>query len=398
MCGKIGLLMIRPLNIKTLFLLLSTLSFSTGAYSNANSFITAFEKYLTSEIQPIVPGYAVGIITPNETHTVTNGVRTVGKTEAFDEDTLFRLASVSKTFTSAAVLALKIPSVGFDSTLTSYLPNLSLSNKNYQNKITLGHILSQSSGLLPHAYTNLIQDNVPYKSIVKRLDEVNFVCEPGNCYSYQNVVYNLAGDAIAQAGNSSYEDIVRQKIFQALGMDNSSFGFQSFLQHKNRATPHKRSKNKKRWYTSQVKENYYQLSASAGINTNLKDMLKWLEAHLGKHPEVLSDTDLKILHTPRITHSRKRSNFRKESWNGVSNITYALGWRTFNFKDQSGFVHHGGWVNGFRAEILLNRQLNIGLFFVTNSEPRIASDIIPTFINMYLKHIDKMEKIKYFSN
>jgi len=390
--------MIKSFNIQTLFLLLCVLSYSTNAYSDADGFVTAFKKYLTSEVQPMVPGYAVGIITPDDTHTITAGVRTVRKAETFDENTLFRLASVSKTFTSAAVLALKIPSVNFDSALVSYLPNLTLSNKHYQKKITLGHVLSQTSGLLPHAYTNLIQDNVPYKNIVERLHEVNFVCEPGNCYSYQNIVYNLAGDAIAQAGNSSYEEIVREKIFQALGMNSSSFGLSSFLQNENRATPHKRSKSKKRWYTTQPKENYYQLSSSAGINTNLSDMLKWLEAQLGKHPEVLSDTDLKILHAPRITHSRKRSNFKKKSWNGVSNIAYALGWRTFNFKGQNGFVHHGGWVDGFRAEIILNRQLNIGLFFVTNSEPRISSDIVPTFINMYLKHIDKKEKIKYFSN
>jgi len=372
-----------------LTVLVSLLVYSVNAHSQTVSFGPVFEAYLTQSIQPKVPGYAVGIVTLDGTYTISLGVREIDKPEAFDERTIFRLASISKTFTSAAVIALQKPSINFDSKLSSYLPGLVLSNPTYQTQLTLGHILSQSSGLIPHAYTNLIQAGVPYEDIIKKLQDVDFICEPGSCYSYQNVVYSLAGDALAQATNSTYEQLVEQKLFKALGMTSSSFGHTPFLEQKNRAAPHRWSKKHKRWQATTPKENYYQLSPSAGINTNLIDMIKWLEAQLGRHPEVLNDVHLQNLHAPQIKTSRKKSHYGRHSWSGVSNFGYALGWRTFDFSGEAGFVHHGGWVEGFRVEMVINRRLNIGMFFVTNSEPGLASDIVPVFIRMYLEHINK---------
>ena len=365
--------------------------YAADAHSQTADFGPVFEDFLINKVGPKVPGYAVAIVTGEGSYKISSGVRRVGKGDLFDENTVFRLASVSKTFTSAAVIAMQNPKVNFDTTLVSYLPDLELSNSENQKKLTLGHVLSQTSGLMPHAYTNLIQDNVPYKNIVKSLKNVDFICEPGRCYSYQNVVYSLVGDALAQAGNSTYEQLVEKKLFNVLDMQSSSFGYVSLLEQGNRAMPHRWNKQDKRWQATEPKENYYQLSPSAGINTNLTDMVKWLEAQLGQHPEVLSDADLEVLHSPVVKTSRKQSHYVRDTWNGVSNLAYALGWRTFNFDGQTGFVHHGGWVEGFRVEMLVNRRLNMGLFFVTNSEPGLASDIVPTFIRMYLKHSNKRD-------
>jgi len=365
--------------------LISAQAFCADSDLQEGKFAAVFEDYLAHTIEPNVPGYAAAIVTADGTHKITSGVRTVGVEAPFNESTVFRIASVSKTFAPAAVVALQKPSLDFDSKLASFLPDLRLSDPAYLKKLTIGHVLSQASGLVPHAYTNLIQDNVPYSKIVKKLRDVDFICEPGSCYSYQNVVYNLAGDALAQAGDSSYEKIVENKLFRALAMKSSSFGLASLLAKENRATPHRWDNKKKRWQATQPKANYYQLSPSAGINTNLNDMIRWLEAQLGRHPDILSDADLKKMHSPRVKVTRRPSS----RWEGASNFSYALGWRTFDFNEEQGFVYHGGWVEGFRVEMVFNRRLNIGLFFVTNSESRLANDIVPQFVRMYLQYASK---------
>ena len=66
---------------------------------------------------------------------------------------------------------------------------------------------------MPHAYTNLVQANRPYNKIVQKLNEVEFVCQPGDCYGYQNVVFSLVGDLLAKAKNQSYEALVSENIF-----------------------------------------------------------------------------------------------------------------------------------------------------------------------------------------
>lgn len=364
-----------------------SLVYTAPSYAKVNEFGPIFGKYLSDTIKDEVPGYAVGLIVGDENHIMTEGVREVGKPDAMiDENTIFRLASVSKTFASSAVITLKDSDLSFDSLMLTYLPSLEFSHSEYQKKMTLGHVLSQSSGLFPQAYTNLIEDNVPYTKVVKKLKNVEFICKPGHCYSYQNVAYSLAGDVLAKVSGSTYEKVVEENIFQALGMNDSSFGLDALLASENRASPHRWVNKHKRWRVTRPKKNYYQLSPSAGVNTSVSDMVKWLEAQLGKHPGVLSESDLSVLHTPQVNVSRKRGPYRRKSWRGVSDMGYALGWRTFSFDGEPGFVHHGGWVEGFRVEMVLNKRMGIGMFFVTNSEPSVVSEIVPTFIRMYAKH------------
>ena len=348
-----------------------------------------FEHYLNKNINPQVPGYAIGIFAKGTTFTQTFGVRKLGVVEKIDEETVFRLASVSKTFTPAAVVLMEDSMLNLDSTINSYLPNLQLSNPDYQSQITVRHILSHTTGIMPHAYTNLVQANVPYEKIVKKLKNVEFVCMPGDCYGYQNVVYNLAGDVIAKAGKTTYEKMVENKLFSPLGMTKSSFGLNNFLSEKNRAIPHRRIRRDTKWLAVKPKSNYYQLSPAAGVNASLNDMMNWLGAQLGKFPDVLSHTDLDHIHRPYIKTSRRRAHYGRKSWNGVSNTFYALGWRTFSFNGEENFIHHGGWVEGVRVEMVLNRRLDMGMVFLTNSEPAVAGDIVPMFIRTYLNYSSK---------
>lgn len=355
---------------------------NTPSQSELNN---TFSNYLDENFGAVLPGYAIGIVIDGKrVFTKVDGERKIGSGEPINENTVFRLASVSKTFPAAAVGKIQSPSLDFDSFMHQLLPKVKLSNPHYQSSITLRHVLSHSTGLMPHAYTNLVQDNVPYHKIVNRLDKVNFVCSPGSCYGYQNVVYSLIGDVIAEVADTSYEQTIKERIFDPLGMKHSSFGLEAFTQATNHATPHRWDRGNKRWLATHVKENYYQLSPAAGINASLNDMLLWLETQLGLYPHIIDHALLDEIQRPHIKTSRRRAHYRNKLWDGVSDTHYALGWRTFHFRGEQGFVHHGGWVEGFRAEIVLNRRLNMGMIFLTNSEPGIASEIVPTFIRWYL--------------
>ncbi len=348
--------------------------------------VSQFERYLNTRVASKLPGFSAGVIIDGEVvYKQGFGLRELGKDELINEDTVFRLASVSKTLVPSAVARLVSQNkLTWHEPISKVLPELKLSKVAYQNQINLSHLVSNRSGLQAHAYTNLIQDDVPYAKILKQLHKVNFTCRPGTCYGYQNVVYSLSGDIIAKASGQSYEDYVNKALFEPLNMDRSSFGLANFMAEENRATPHRWNKQKKQWQVSQAKRNYYRISPAAGANASLNDMLKFVQAQLGSSPSVLDRSALKFIHKPVVKTSRKLAHYKRKSWDGVKKPHYAHGWRTFDFKKLNGFVHHGGWVAGVRTEVVFNPDLALAMVFLTNSEPGIASDVVPDFINMYI--------------
>ena len=350
----------------------------------ATDFKETFTEQVLKDFSEQLPGYAVAVITPESSFTFTHGVRKKGEPPLIDENTVFRLASVSKTFTPAAFI-LSQSSQQLDRPISAYLPELQFSRKDYQNQLTTRHLLSQTTGLIPHAYTNLVQANVPYRRIAGQLKDVNFVCAPGKCYGYQNVVYSLAGDVIAKASGQTYEAVVEQRIFRPLNMKDASFGLEAITNNPNHALPHHWDKTQKQWQPIEHSAKYYSLAPAAGVNATIKDMQQWLKAQLGQYPKVLSEEQLHTMHTPHIKTTRKHAHYQQDSWEGVGDTHYALGWRVFSFNGQAGFVHHGGWVKGFRIEMVFNRELGMGLVFLSNSESRVASDIVPRFIRLFLE-------------
>ena len=347
----------------------------------APGYAVELEKYVADTFASEVPGAAVIIVADGKVQLVkAYGVRKTGTKQAVTPETVFRLASVSKTFASSAIaLMVKDGVVTWDTPIQPRLAYLRFKNAAYGRQITLKHLLSHSSGLLAHAYTNLLDENVPYAQIVKRLKEVDFVCKPGTCYGYQNVAYSLTGDAVKAYTGVSYEDYVTAKIFKPLHMNNASYGMQSFLSSPNHAEPHVKRNNK--WITTEVTQGYYDVAPAAGVNASILDMGQWLLAQLGHMPEVFPDSTLAALHTRVIKTSPSQAHYgQKES---IGNVHYRLGWRIFDYGHFRNVVHHSGWVKGFRSEIVLNRDSQIGMAFLTNAEPKKANEVVFKFLELY---------------
>lgn len=345
------------------------------------SYITEFEQYIAQQLVPSVPGAALLIVANGKVQIMNGyGVRSINSTEAVTPETVFRLASVSKTFASAAAGVL----VGqrqllWESPILSTLSQLSFKNPDYGQKITVRDILAHTSGLIPQAYTNLIENHVPYEDVVKRLSEVDFVCPPTQCYGYQNVVFSLIGDVIHATTGQTYEDFVSTNLFTPLGMTNATFGLTAFEASPNHALPHIWRRGQ--WITTKVDPNYYSLAPAAGVNASIQDMAQWLLAQLGQRPDVLSLTTLDDLQAKVVKTSVARSHYGLRS-NMISTY-YGLGWRVFDFGAHKNFVHHGGWVQGYRTEMVFNRELQIGMVFLTNAETKLARDVTFKFVNLY---------------
>ncbi len=347
-----------------------------------------FEDYVRQVIAPRVPGAALTMVADGQVQVLEGfGNRAVGSNLPVNADTVFRLASVSKTFASgAAAIAVRDKLLSWDTTVQSKVPYVEFSNPNYGRQLTLKDILAQRSGLPKHTYTHLIEEHIPYPETLERLKYVNFTCPPRKCYTYQNVVYSLSGDMIKAVSGKSYETYTTEKLFRPLNMQTASFGLDAFDASPNKAMPHVwRSKG---WSpTGSIDHNYYSVGPAAGVNASIRDMSQWLLAQLGHKPDVLPVNLLNDMQQKITPNTLGDSHYADRD--DLTNTHYGLGWRIFDFDGQKNFAHHGGWVQGYRAEVVFNRQLQIGMAFLTNSETKLSRNIIFKYLDLYEEDLRK---------
>lgn len=340
--------------------------------------LSDIDHYISDTVLPDVPGASLVIVADGKVMLLKGyGVRNTATHEQVTPDTVFRLASVSKGFASAAAgLLVKEKRLSWDEKIQPRFKNLRFKNQTYGHNITLWNLLSHTTGLIPHAYTNLVEDHVPYPDILQRLKNVDFSCMPGKCYGYQNVVFSLVGDIIQQTTGDSYEEFVVNSLFVPLGMENASFGLDAFLGNGNVGMPHENTGD--HWSPVRVSDNFYNVAPAAGVNASARDMSQWLLAQLGHRQDVLPDALLDTLHAPAIETRLQQVRYLPRK--GLGKVYYGLGWRIFDYRQFKSFVHHSGGVKGSRADMLFNRELQTGMVFLSNSENRHGVELMFRFL------------------
>ncbi|MCL1123846.1 serine hydrolase domain-containing protein [Shewanella surugensis] len=319
-----------------------------------------------------VPGGAFVIVEDDHILKLsTYGKRHKNSSLDINADTVFRLASVSKTFagtlTSQLVHEHKL---NWQQPITQYLPEFSLANPKQSQQITLAHIIGQSTGLMPNSYDNMIDANVKLDKIVPKFAKLNPICSPGKCYGYQNVAFSFIQPAIEQQTGQEYARLLEQRIFTPLNMHSASVGFEAFSQEINRAEPHIKTRSGFKQVT--VNPNYYQLAPAAGVNASITDMAQWLMANLGTRPNVISPDVLQDITTPGVRTSKELK--RREWKHYLDDAHYGKGWRVYEFEGNP-LIYHAGWVAGYVAEIAYSPELKLGMVMLMNAESRVISKL-----------------------
>lgn len=339
-----------------------------------------YSNYVRAQLKKKgIPGGSLAIVNVGHPSYISGIGRTKIKSgRTVNQYTRFRLASVSKTF--AGSLAAKLAAGGqlsLDLPVSYYLP--AFANTDYKDKLKVYHLLSHSSGLVPNAYDNLVESRMDYAAIVEKLLTVKPICQPGECYGYQNVMFSLIDDVIFSATQKNYTDWVNDALFTPLEMKHASIGYEPMVVDDNYAHPHVRGR--KRWYSAKLKKNYYKVPAAAGVNASANDMEKWLKAQLGQAPEILPLEAL-VKQTRPYTLTKKET--RRRVWRGhVSQAYYGLGWRVYNY-DHETLFYHSGWVQGYRSDLVIFPHLNIGFSLVLNAETGLINELTTEFIDRVL--------------
>ena len=329
------------------------------------SAIQAFENEVAAVASDLPGAAAVLVIAGEPRPLMLHGFQSLEDITPVGPKTTFQLASLSKSMAAAALaLAVEDNQITWGTPVNELLPDVIWGNRERAKKMRLLHLVSQSSGLWPHAYTNLIEERMTYPAIKSRLNKVGFICDPGSCYSYQNVAFSLIGDMLEKSTGEPFTQYVQARLFAPLGMRQATVGADA-LSADTMARAHVGSRALG-WRPIGHSVRYYKVAPAAGVNASISDMRQWLLAQLGLI-EGLSEAVRERLHNRYVIASREASHYPEDR--RILSVGYGLGWRTFSFGGIEGFFHHGGYVQGMRSEMIFHPDSASGLVFLTNSEP-----------------------------
>ena len=329
-----------------------------------------------------VPGLAMAMVHDGKILTSRGyGITDTSHAAPVDSHTVFRLASLSKSFAGTMTgLLVNDGSLRWDSKLVDYLPTFRLSDPLASQQLTVADLLSHRVGLTHNAFDRDLEQYVDFRTLTQKLAYAPLQCAPGTCYSYQNVAFSLVGDMVFAATGDFYAQEVQRRIFKPLGMNDASLGLEGIQASPSWARPHVRGRGG--WVALMPKTTYYQVLPAAGVNASASDMAQYLLAHTGHRPDVLPAPLLATLHQPLVTTP---SEIRGSSWRRtrLTSAGYALGWRTYDYAGHR-VVFHGGAVQGYRGLIAMVPELDFGVAIMWNSESSLPSGLLPTILDSAL--------------
>ena len=329
-----------------------------------------------------IPGMAMAIVKDGRILSARGyGVTDVRAPQPVDAHTVFRLASLSKSFAGTMTGILVNDGVlRWDSHLTDFVPSFRLSMPDAAQQVTVADILSHRVGLPHNAFDRDLEGNAGYHDLTLRMANAPMACAPGQCYGYQNVAFSLIGDVVFATTGRFYSEEVARRIFKPLGMHDASYGLEGIEASARWARPHVRGRGG--WVSLMPKPNYYRVAPAAGVNASISDMAQWLLAHTGHRPDVLPAPLLATLHAPLISTP---SGIRGASWrrDRLTSAGYALGWRAYDYAGHQ-VVFHGGAVQGYRGAMALLPEQDLGVVILWNSESGLPSGLLPTILDSAL--------------
>lgn len=344
-------------------------------------FLSIYEKkLLTSLREEGVPGAAYVLMYEGYPVKVgVHGVADVRTKKKVDEHTVFRLASLSKALTG--LLAGQMVAKGlvnWNSPMNKFLPEIAFYSPSLTDSIQLKHLLSHTTGLPRHTYSNLLNMEVPYTEIVSMLKDVPPAHPIGTYHNYQNVIFSLAGDLLAEAGNHSYDTLLHQYILTPIRAEDASVGWNAFRSGTNIAMPH--HKVAAGYARKELKSTFYEVAPAAGVNASITDLARLLQYLMQTDSEIFSQKYLDEVFQPAVPIHLAERAVRK--WKGLESAYYAMGWRVLDYPELR-VLQHSGYVNGYRTELAFSQNEKIGIAILTNGANYTVGSLVPSFFKDY---------------
>ena len=383
---------------KIIFITLFTL-FTTSSTSFANNDFTPLnEKEIDELVNKAltsfnVPGIAVAIIKDGKVlHAKGYGVRNINNKAKVNADTLFQIASNSKSMTTAALAILMDDGkLQWNDKVIDFLPEFRLQDPYVTREFTITDLLTHRSGL-PLGAGDLLffpdSENTSLKDIFKALSTIKPVSSFRSKYAYANLLYVLAGEIVARVSGMTWTEFVEKRIFKPLEMEDCFASHNRVPLNANQATPHIYLNNS---YQITPYESSELAGPAGGVNCSVNGVAKWLTMQLA-HGKISTNEMLfskkrhKEMWTPQTI---TRVELDNKIGSRVNVSAYALG-RGVREVMGNQYIGHTGGLGGMLTSMLMFPERNLGMLVFTNQQNGYARGaIISQVMQGLLNHKSK---------
>lgn len=336
-----------------------------------------------------VPGAAIVIVKDGKVVLSKGyGLRDVKNNLPVTEQTLFPIASITKSFTVATLGTLASEGkLDWDKPVREYLPDFRLSDDVLTARVTPRDLVTHRTGLPRH-------DATWYRSDLTREDMYSRLryLEPNRDlrreFQYNNLMFMTAGYMAGKLAGSTWEDAVSTRIFKPLGMTSSNFDFgASFKSAADVAHPYRKDDNEVA-HEAPIYPGDPALGPAGAIVSNLSDMTQYLLMYLnhGKHgdQQIISQADIRQMTTPQMVI--RSSDVDPE----IGYANYGMGLFVTTYRGHK-YVQHGGNLDGFSLLISFLPDDNIGSVILLNMEASSLREVLSYNINDRMLGLDQVD-------
>jgi D-alanyl-D-alanine carboxypeptidase len=292
--------------------------------------------------------------------------------------TLYKIASISKTFTASAVMLLHSQGkLSLDDKIAKYLPWLINTNKTLKD-VTIRHILSHGAGIRRDGKLHFWElDKFPEKDEFIDIELKDLaVIEAKTALKYSNIGYAILGSLIEEIAGKSYQQYIQENIFNYLNLKNIFTDYDKSLD-KNLAIGYgPKFPGYKREVMIHTKTNA--LSSAAGFISDVETLCQYIISQFykqkSKNKSLLTNTLKREMHYPQTLFKGDNDSF------------YGLG---FDIKKRKGsfIVGHSGGFPGFYTNIKFDPEKGDGVVVLTNTQ-EISASIIANSIFDIMDWVD----------
>jgi CubicO group peptidase (beta-lactamase class C family) len=292
------------------------------------------------------------------------GTREIGTNAPVDADTVFQLASVSKSI-GATVVAKQVGlgRVQWGTRLRTLLPWFALASAQATDAVTVADMYAHRSGLPEHAGDRLEDMGYDRRGVLERLR--HYPLEPfREHYDYTNFGMTAAAEAVSVATGSDWASLCEAALYQPLGMTRTTSRYAQFLAQSNRARAHVRYTGK--WEVAAIARDADAQSPAGGASSSVNDLANWMAMLLARGmyqgKRVIEEAPLAACVTAQI-RSRAGVDGRPDEYYGYGfNVGTTPAGRTT-------WSHSGAFALGAGTAFRIVPSTNVGIVALTNGYP-----------------------------
>lgn len=330
-----------------------------------------------------VPGVAIGLITPAVEAHAGFGVGSVETRLPVDESTIFQCGSISKVYTTTAIMRLiEQGKLDLDRPVRAYLPTLALTDEGVARAVTLRHLLTHTAGW----HGDYIDDHGRGEDALARY-VADFARTPqiaplGRLFSYNNAAFALAGRLIEVVTEQPYETALRALLLDPLGMDETWFFARDVITRRF-AVGHAPGKDGPSVAHGSPPFAGWELpggsNPAGGVAPSIRDLMKLARFQLGdgtvpSGERLLTEATLRAMQSPQFAKGPA----------SAPDEQMGFGWHLSTVDGETLLTHNGGAL-GFLSALNLvpTRGVAVGILTNSASAAPLLQEVTDTALRLY---------------